>query len=76
MASKFQKREFPIEKLATFLYITVVSPDGSIIDIEYNDLKLIEINNQLAYSYKSDDGDLIMPIARKGTIEKIFSKNA
>jgi len=74
MTSKYQKRSFPIDKLGKLQSIKVRTTDGSNVEIEYQDLKLFMINNQLCWFYESDDGDLIMPIARHTTIDKLFDE--
>ena len=73
MTSKYQKRLFPVYSLGILKSITVkANKTGDTVDINYPDLKLIVQNNQLCWFYESNDGDLIMPIARKGTISKLF----
>lgn len=74
MASKFQKRPFPHDKLGILKDITVKTVKNETVDISYQDLKLIVTNGQLCFFYESDDGDLIMPIARKNTIDSLFLK--
>ena len=72
MTSKFQKLPFPVELLGKSLSLTVKAQSGDTVEIKYQDLKLVIINNQLCYLYESEDGDLLMPIARKSTIKKLF----
>lgn len=70
MTSIFQINKFPVDKMARMISITVSYMMQSI-DIDYKDLNLKIIDNQLCFYYKKDDGDLIMPIARLSTIEKL-----
>jgi len=73
MISKLQARVFPLSCLGILKSITVkANKTGDTVDINYPDLKLIVQNNQLCWFYESSDGDLIMPIARQGTINKLF----
>lgn len=72
MASKFQKRNFPHEKLAKFQSIVVSNSKGETVEIDYQDLNLVFQNGQLCFYYESSDGDLLMPIARERTVLSLF----
>lgn len=67
-------RPFPKNKLGKFRSIIVSAPTGDTVEIRYNDLKLIVQNGQLCFFYESLAGDLIMPIARRSTIDTLFDK--
>lgn len=71
MTSKFQKTIFPHDKLAKFQSIVVKTSKGEMIEINYQDLKLIFQNGQLCFLYESANGDLLMPIARVSTLNQI-----
>jgi hypothetical protein len=75
MASKFQTNPFPVEKLARMKTLTVSAPAGDTIDIAYPYLKLVVQNGQLCFSYESEDGELLMPIARKSTIDQLYERS-
>ena len=72
MTSKFQKRLFPTDKLGILNSVIISTRTGDIVEIRYKDLKLVVVNNQLCYLHESDNGDLIMPIARENTIQRLF----
>lgn len=73
MLTKLQTRVFPLSYLGILKSITVkANKTGDTVNINYPDLKLVVQNNQLCWFYESSDGDLIMPIARRNTIDKLF----
>lgn len=75
MASRFQKKSFPVSQLGRMKILTV-EPNGSGVQVEmpYQSLKLVVINNQLCFLHKDASGDLIMPIARYTHILKLFAE--
>jgi len=72
MTSKFQKEPFPVDKVANLLSITVKTSDGQTVDIRYKDLNLKVVGSQLCMIYESKDGELLMPIARQSTINRLY----
>lgn len=74
MTSKHQKNLFPIEQLAKMRSIIVKTVNGESVEIDYQDLKLITVNNQICWFYESLDGNLIMPICRISTLNKVIEK--
>lgn len=68
-------RKFPLENLGKFQTISVLTNDGQTVEINYQDLKLVNLNGQICFYYQSVDGDLFMPIAREVTIEKLSKLN-
>jgi hypothetical protein len=71
---KFKTKSFPINSLGILKSVIVKAPTGDTVNIDYPDLKLVTQNNQLCYLYRSNDGDIIIPIARKNTIDKLFKE--
>lgn len=74
MASKFQTRPFPIDRLGKIVSITIKIEEDLEIEVPYPQLKLIEINGQLCWSFDLMDKNFIMPIARLSKIEKVIGK--
>lgn len=69
-------REFDLTKLGKMKYIVVEDSDGELVELPYTALKLVVVNGQLCFScgvLQGEDIDLIMPIARQATINKLFS---
>lgn len=76
MASKYQKRPFNPEKLGKMRALIVETPDGNIVEIDYTDLKRTVAFGQFCFIYEGEgeDGDLIMPIIRKRTIDRLWTE--
>lgn len=72
MTSRHQKTLFPVDKMAKMKAVKVLTSSSQTVDIDYKELSLEVVNGQLCFYYKSEDGDLILPIARKTTIDKLF----
>lgn len=66
-------RKFDLTKLGKMKSIVVESNDGALVELPYTTLKLVVVNGQLCFSYTHPQkGDLVMPIARENTINKLF----
>jgi len=65
-------KPFPKEKLARMYAIYTIRDGGGTQSFDYKSLNLIVQNGQLCFYHK--ESNLIMPIARKNTIEALFEK--
>ncbi len=63
-------RKFDLTRLGKMKNIIVENSDGELVELPYNDLKLVIVNGQLCFNYQDE---LIMPIARQTTISKLFN---
>lgn len=66
-------KPFPKEKLARMYAIYTILENGGSQSFDYKTLKLKVQNGQLCFHHKQLD--IIMPIARKSTILKLFSEH-
>ena len=83
MTSQFQKIPFDPTILGRIQSIKVLTNDNQTVEIDYQDLKLINWkpnpttsgSGSLAFEYKSEDGDLYMPLCRiDTTLKKIIGE--
>lgn len=69
-------RKFDLTKLGKMKHIVVEDSNGEFVELPYTALKLVVVNGQLCFScgvLQGEDIDLIMPIARQVTVDKLFN---
>lgn len=69
MAIKYQVLKFPIEKLGIMKKLTFLF-NGEMVEVDYQNLKLIVINKRLCLSLKDDS--VIFPLAGENKITSLF----
>lgn len=74
MASKYQVRPFPVERLIKPVTITGMDHAGNLVFFPYQEFTLVVVNGQLCYENKTTHN--LIPIARTSRIQKLLSANS